>query len=513
MSIFRKRQGAGEVWKSHVLAKMKEPHCWICEQALSDVDRDFFWFTSEQYYEPEIVDTLRMAHGFCPTHTRHLLQTGANSVITTVFSYLAWYVIKQLNVARDVLLWRQSKHNPRQLCVEAAAALRAQSACPMCASLRSGEQINIHALIHTLSLGDVRDAYEKSAGLCLPHFREVASRTTWDTVWFLTADMRRRLHDKYVRESASAALLEQAIGLDKEISLKRSMLRDQSNQLTKENGAAQNFIELSKIEPSWSPTFERLLTSLAESGCPVCRACDQGVREYLAWLAQQMETQPQASDSWESTYHVCPDHLWTLHAAGYEGAAIWIGKHTVQEWLARFNRLTAGLSFKPADNALERLRQGLLVWCGANNVEFGADSDRPQSRKSKVAAVIESPQGRLDSIRAVAFRADDCQACRHIRTVTRQWLDLILRALEDPVGRKAYHAAHGLCLRHCVEAANLAEVPAALAELLSAQIARLRMLEWELGEASRKGNWSVRYEARGPETNVWRRAANQFCGV
>ncbi len=71
MNILRKRLGAEEVWKSHVVAKMKEPHCWICEQAVSEVDRDFFWFTSEQYYEPGVVDNLRIAHGFCPTHTRH----------------------------------------------------------------------------------------------------------------------------------------------------------------------------------------------------------------------------------------------------------------------------------------------------------------------------------------------------------------------------------------------------------------------------------------------------------
>jgi hypothetical protein len=56
-------------------------------------------------------------------------------------------------------------------------------------------------------------------------------------------------------------------------------------------------------------------------------------------------------------------------------------------------------------------------------------------------------------------------------------------------------------------------VPAALIELLSAQIARLRVVEWELEEASRKMSWSVRYEPKGPESDTWRRAAQQFCGV
>jgi hypothetical protein len=127
--------------------------------------------------------------------------------------------------------------------------------------------------------------------------------------------------------------------------------------------------------------------------------------------------------------------------------------------------------------------------------------------------VLESPQEKLDSMRAIAFRGEACQACTHIETIAIRRLELILRVLEDRAGRKAYHAGWGLCLRHCVQAASLAEVPTALTELLSAQIARLRVLEWELQESSRKYNWSVRYESKGPESQVWRRAAYQFCGV
>lgn len=513
MNIVRRRRGADELWKSHIIAKLKEPHCWICAQVISEVDRDFFWFTSEQYYEPQVVDKLRLAHGFCPTHTRHFLQTGANSVTTAVFSYLAWYVIKQLNAAREVLSQKGSKRNSRELCLEAAAILRPRGACPMCVSLQAEEQINVHALTYSLSLTDVRDAYEKSQGLCLPHFRQAASGATWDTVTFLSADMQRRLSAKVSSERSTTALLEQAVGLDQELALKRNPPRDKSLDLAKNDGRPETYIELGKLEPLWSPTFEQLLASLAEPGCPVCQACDQGLWQYLAWLGQQMEAQARTSGSWESSYDICSAHLWALYAAGYEQATILVGKHTLHEWLTRLDRLATGLRFKPSERALERFRQGFLVRCGVDMGKCGAESERPQSRRSKVANVLESPEARLDALRVVAFRADECEACRHIRTVTRQRLGLILRALEDPLGRKAYHAAHGLCLRHCIEAANLAEVPAALAELLSAQIARLRLLEWELEEASRKVSWSVRYEAKGPESEAWRRAAHQFCGV
>jgi hypothetical protein len=89
---------------------------------------------------------------------------------------------------------------------------------------------------------------------------------------------------------------------------------------------------------------------------------------------------------------------------------------------------------------------------------------------------------------------------------------MILRIVEDPVGKQAYLEGSGLCFRHLVAATSLARNPDVLDTLLTAQIARLRLLEWELEEASRKASWMVRYEVKGPEDQAWCRAAYQFCG-
>jgi hypothetical protein len=273
------------------------------------------------------------------------------------------------------------------------------------------------------------------------------------------------------------------------------------------------YIELGNPSYPWSPSFEQMLTALAEPGCPVCRACNQGLQQYLAWLAHEMETQAPLCNSWDLSCRVCPAHLWELHAAGRERAAITLAECIIQEWASRVDRLSSGLSRKPPARWFNRLGDGFRVWRGRYDPDAFDREATARSRWKKVMAVMESSQDRLDDVRAVAFRAESCQACTHIETTATRQLELILRLLEDPAGRKAYHAGWGLCLRHCVQAAGLAEVPAALAELLSAQIARLRVLEWELHEASRKDNWSVRYEAKGAESQVWRRAAYQFCGV
>jgi hypothetical protein len=513
MQLTRRKRDAAEMWKSEVMARLKEPRCWICAHVVNELHRDFFWFINEQYYEIRMIDKMRLAYGFCPTHTRHFLQTGAHSVAVTVFSYLTWYVITNLNAARDLLIRGDPKRDPRQLCLQAAAALRPPGICPMCDTLRKSEQTNVEILIATLALEEVRNGYQRSPGLCVPHLQQAGLRAEWDTLAFLSNDLQRRLRAKTFPGVSTMSLLEQAAGLDKERSLRHRRDSDHSEPARRINEPnVEMYIELGNPTYPWSPTFEQAVTALAEPGCPVCRACDRGLHEYLAWLAEEMETQA-AGSNWDLSWKVCPSHLWELHMGGHKGAAILIAEHVVEEWLSKLDRLNRGLSRRPPARWLARLDDGFRVWRGRYDPDFSDPEARQRSRWSKMMTVMESPQERLDSMRAVAFRWEGCQACTHIETIAMRQLELILRVLEDPTGRKAYRAGWGLCLRHCVQAARLAELPTALSALLSAQVARLRVLEWELKESSRKDNWSVRYEPKRAESEVWRRSAYQFCGV
>jgi hypothetical protein len=514
MKLTRRTRDATEMWKAEVLARLKEPRCWVCADAVNEVHRDFFWFVNEQYYEIGMIDKMRLAYGFCPIHTRHFLQTGARSVAVTVFSYLTWYVVTRLNAARDLLVRGDSKQDSRQLCVQAAAVLRPPGVCPMCESVRKSEQTNLHVVIDTLALGEIRDAYQRSPGLCVPHLRQAGLHAEWETLAFLSTDLQQRLRAKPSPGASTMSLLEQTAGLDKEKSRRRRRRSDQSqpSRGIKETNV-EMYIELGNPAYPWSPTFEQMVTALAEPGCPVCRACDRGLHEYLTWLAEQMETQAPRSNNWELSWRVCPSHLWELNMTGHESAAIVISGHMVEDWLSTLDRLNHGLSRRPPPRWLERLGDGFRVWLGRYDPDASDPEARRRSRWSKVMTVLESPKEKLHSMRAIAFRGEACQACMHIETIASRRLELILRVLEDPAGRKAYHAGWGLCLRHCVQAATLAEVPTALTELLSAQIARLRVLEWNLQESSRKDNWSIRYEPKGAESEVWRRAAYQLCGV
>lgn len=516
MRIIRRKHWDANVWKREVLARLNASGCPVCAHRITETDREFFWFVNEQYYESETISEMNRSYGFCPVHTRHFLKTGANGVITTVFSYLTGAALSRLHEAETLLEHANSRHAALDQCRRVAETLRPRGTCRACRGLGWWDDHLTKTLVETLSDIDVKRAYRKSPGLCLPHFQQAGFDADWESLSYLAEGIRQRVMTIETSREFQI-VLEHAAGMDFQRSIRR---RD---------GIASSLdVAVLKPEPSapalrpppraravpWSPTFENLRALLTEPGCPVCVACERGTQEYFQWLSVELEGVSEVSAGWDPSRNVCPAHLWELFAAGHTCAATVISKRICQEWLWKIDDLTRHLANKPPERMLERASRALVLW-GKNILN---DQRRPSFRgmfgfSQVAAAVLESPERRLNQMRAVTFREEGCQACYYIQETTRRVLDLVLRALEHPAGRQAYHAGWGLCLRHCIAAAGVAEVPEALAEIIKAQIARLRLLEWELNETSRKVSWSVRYEPKGPEQSAWRRAAQMFCGV
>jgi hypothetical protein len=237
------------------------------------------------------------------------------------------------------------------------------------------------------------------------------------------------------------------------------------------------------------------------------------VGEYFQWLAGEMEAVASRAGPWDPSWSVCASHLWDLQSAGHDRAAATISDQTCRVWISQIENLKARLETRQPDRLLDRLAGLPSAWSRSKGQETTGEIRSKFNRLWHVTATtLESPAKVLDRLREVHFRESPCQACSHVEVTARRTIDLVLRALEGPIGREAYHRGAGLCFRHCLVAANLAEVPDVLAELFSSQLARLRLLEWELEEASRKMNWVIRYEPKGPEETSWRRAAYQLCG-
>jgi hypothetical protein len=499
-------------WKPEVLARLKEPGCPVCAHISSEIVRDFFWFLNESYYEGEVIADLQRSYGFCPFHTRHLLETGGNSVITTVFSYLTAHSIARLQEAQGVLTGPTTRENAHDRCRRAAKILRPQSVCRGCRAAQWWEKHITGAISQTLTDAEAEAAYKESHGFCLPHFHQAGLLADWDALSVLAEDMRRRLQAVAISNGVSIRLFEQIAGLDRQRPF-RARDRKRRTPNLPVHAPEQGVITLNddSVAVPWSPTFEQALAALAEPSCPVCAACERGALDYIRWLAREMETKALSSGNWDLSWKVCPEHFWDLYASGHERAATAVGERLRQDWLSKLETLTARMAKRPPDSLVGRLAAVPAEW--SRQLNGGKHRASVQFLWRVAAGEMQSPERRLDLLRAPQFREDVCQACWHMRETAHRMLDLILRVVEDPTGRQSYHQSWGLCLRHCIMAASVAENPAALSEVLKAQIPHLRILEWELDEVSRKHNWSVRYEPAGPEAGAWERAAHQFCGT
>lgn len=495
--------------------RLEASGCPVCTHRATETDRDFFWFVNEHYYQSETIAEMNRSYGFCPVHTRQFLKTAANGVITTVFSYLTGAALSRLHEAETLLEDANSHRAALDQCRRVAEMLRPRGTCRACLGLRWWDNYLTRTLVEALSDIDVKRAYRKSAGLCLPHFQQAGVDADWESLAYLAEDMGQRLMT--IEDSRPLQIvLERAAGMDFQRSTRRRHGGPGSGDMPapRRESASPSLPPLRDRAVPWSPTLENLRALLAEPGCPVCSACERGIRQYFQWLSVELEGVSAALAGWDPSWKVCPAHLWDLFTAGYTGAATIIARRVCQQWLWKIQDMARHLANKPPGRMFVRASRAVLSW-GKNICD---DQRRPSYRgmfglSQVAAAVLESPELKLNRIRAVALREEHCQACYHIQETTRRVLDLILRALEEPAGKQAYLAGWGLCLRHCIAAAGVAEVPEALAVIIRAQIARLRLLEWELHEAARKVSWSLRYESKGPEQTAWRRAAQMFCGV
>ncbi|OGP27696.1 MAG: hypothetical protein A2038_15815 [Deltaproteobacteria bacterium GWA2_57_13] len=490
-----------EIWKRDSLALLAEERCPVCVRLAREIPRHFFWFVNEHYYEVETITELRQSYGFCPAHTMDLLQTRSGSVMTTVFSYLTEYALSRLEYARALLDHPRSGRPGRFLCRKAAEALRPRRVCRACRDLGWQEDHMMTVLLQSLPDPDVQRAYEQSPGLCLPHLHRAGRLAGWDASLFLIAHTRQRLREAESASHAYNGLLEVVAGIDHGRILRRRSGKGKEMSSSK--------IQQGLPSRSWSPKFDWFLAEIGEPGCLVCNACAQSFGHYLGWLAREMKLVRSPSEHWDPSWRVCPSHFWDLYASGHEHAAELIAGHTALEWLWKLEDLSLHLADRPS----RRLMGRMVAVFAALSQRSGGSMEKPDGLWGMVSGLLESPEAKLNRMRAVAFRDESCEACTHLRVTTYRTLDFLLRIMEAPAGRDAYANGSGLCLRHCIAAASIADNPAALSEILQTQIVRLRTLEWELEEYSRKINWSVRYEPKGPEQDAWLRAAQRFCGV
>ena len=130
------------------------PGCAVCQHAGLAGDRYLAWFALEGHADATAITRLAASLGTCARHARLLMaQPGAAVRLTAVYRYL-------VAAARDRLAGR-------------AAPL---ARCPMCEHHEGAADRALDTLLEGLADPHVRQRYQETGGLCIPHLGVAEAR-------------------------------------------------------------------------------------------------------------------------------------------------------------------------------------------------------------------------------------------------------------------------------------------------------------------------------------------------
>jgi len=138
--------------------------CPVCRLSLKAARRYLDSILYEFANDPGVRDGIRQARGYCNEHawwmapdTVHQLGIGIiqQDMVETV-----------LNMIETIPNGRAARHSAQGL----LKRLRPTAKCPVCAHVRTMEDIALSALLEYMDDPDLAAALENSSGLCLAHF-------------------------------------------------------------------------------------------------------------------------------------------------------------------------------------------------------------------------------------------------------------------------------------------------------------------------------------------------------
>lgn len=168
-----------------LLEAFAQPGCALCRLLEHDVDRFLDNLLYEYPTDPTTQNAFRASRGLCHEHSWQL--TRYNSALAVAVLY---------NAALDELLNISEKTPPekgrRGKSSPLADALEPTKPCPACVVRSDSEKRYLNVIGEYIAGDRLRDAFAKSDGLCLPHFREALSTSTPDSARTLTAIQREK---------------------------------------------------------------------------------------------------------------------------------------------------------------------------------------------------------------------------------------------------------------------------------------------------------------------------------
>jgi hypothetical protein len=171
---------------------LTQPGCPVCRLTARDTERYLDGLLWENVNDPGVRHGIRQAQGFCHEHAWQLDRAGASLGVTILMHDVLASVLKGMEGARfqalPALSLRRAQESldpgqPAAATADLVARLTAKAECPACIQARQMEEIYLSTLLDNLVEEEgLLAAYEVSAGLCLPHFRQALANVRDEAV-------------------------------------------------------------------------------------------------------------------------------------------------------------------------------------------------------------------------------------------------------------------------------------------------------------------------------------------
>lgn len=165
------------------------PGCPLCRLEMRVAERYLDFLLWERVNDPDLRQNLRQARGFCRTHAWMLVRPGASLGIAVMLHDVLQDVLQSLSSAvmqpapethgplGRLRITRAPASLPAAVDIVAALGPQDEQICPACAQWHVMEEVYLDVLLESLpEMGELREAYQSSDGLCLPHFRQAMQR-------------------------------------------------------------------------------------------------------------------------------------------------------------------------------------------------------------------------------------------------------------------------------------------------------------------------------------------------
>jgi hypothetical protein len=438
------------------LAMLQSRRCPACEFACERERKFFLWFALESYLEAGTKARLDGALGMCPRHCRTLIRRSIYpGTLISIYDHVVGAALGRLRGEGE------------------------KAECIGCEHERWATGHAIDTVVRALSDPEAAQVWHESRGFCAPHLLEALARGTRESAGPAVAALEAALSETPVVAPEIFA------GNDWDAELRAAFLHRLPEDL---------------LDAKSVTTAERLRAILRVDACPACLSAGQAERRYLAWIGEERgKNSPHFAPE---VIGLCATHLADLRRLDPD-AASWIAFHKRSLWGEVLVSFRARRLSGP-DGIFERFR--------ARRASLRSDRDRSEPSIATLLEVVGevlAPQRHWKKdVRALAMQLPGCGACRAERTAGERTIALLLAALENVPLLRSYLDSHGLCVRHVL---SLREADRSLPADTVCR-ARLEWIAWELAEASRKLDWTVRYEKRGEEFDAWRRAMGMIDG-